>query len=524
MIPLKTQLQRYPILFIWPAILLILSSCNNFKRNKSHAAVPLSNIKSGKALAAVYCQSCHQLPDPSSLDAKSWANGVLPNMGPYLGIFNLGFQEYPSSRNDRFLDKGFYPSHPLLNNTEWQHIIDYYTATSPDTLPAQSRTKNISLDIPGFKIVVPPDDENPAVTFITVDTSSAQHQLLLYDISRKSLLSYNSKLQKEDTIVFKTPVVAASFKKEALAFCNIGEINPNNGRSGKLQSFFQDENGHLHPDSLLVIDSLARPVDFQAADLNGDGRTDYLVSEFGHLKGELAWFEDTGEHRFKKHILRNLPGAGTTVINDYNHDGQPDIWALFAQADEGIFLFTNKGHGLFETQRLLSFPPMQGSTGIELDDFNKDGFPDILYTCGDNADFSSVLKPYHGVYIFLNDGKNKFTENYFFPVHGCFKAIARDFDRDGDLDIAAISFFADDPRQPEEGFVYLKNEGQLRFNPFSFPQSRAGKWLTMNEGDLDRDGKIDIVLGNFSAPVKSKHTFGSNNKGPEFIFLKNISQ
>ena len=29
-----------------------------------------------------------------------------------------------------------------------------------------------------------------------------------------------------------------------------------------------------------------------------------------------------------------------------------------------------------------------GSSYFELDDFNGDGFKDILYTCGDNADYT----------------------------------------------------------------------------------------------------------------------------------------
>ena len=98
--------------------------------------VPLSSIKKGEVLALKYCQSCHLFPDPSLLDTKSWENGVLPNMGPRLGIFNYGFKTYPSFKNDRNLAPNFYPAQPLLSSDEWQNIIDYYTAISPDSLTA----------------------------------------------------------------------------------------------------------------------------------------------------------------------------------------------------------------------------------------------------------------------------------------------------------------------------------------------------------------------------------------------------
>jgi hypothetical protein len=152
---------------------------------------------------------------------------------------------------------------------------------------------------------------------------------------------------------------------------------------------------------------------------------------------------------------------------------------------------------------------------------NHDGFKDIIYTCGDNADYSTGLKSYHGVYIYLNDGKNNFTEKFFFPINGCYKAVARDFDNDGDLDIATISFFADYEHQPEEGFVYLENQGNLDFKPYSLPATKNGRWLTMDVADYDHDGKPDIILGNFSLLSTFQQIKTNWKEGPAFMILKN---
>jgi hypothetical protein len=318
--------------------------------------------------------------------------------------------------------------------------------------------------------------------------------------------------------------VDIDYNKNNLLACDIGILNPNNGKFGKVELINRDNAGHFQKDSTAFIDSLQRPVQVIPVDLNKDGKMDYIICEFGYLTGALSWMENLGNNNFKKHIIRDVPGAIKVYIQDYNGDGLPDIWALFAQGNEGVFLFTNKGNGNFDQQQVLKFPPAYGSSYFELDDFNKDGYPDIVYTCGDNADYSPVLKPYHGVYIFMNDGTNHFTQKFFFPINGCYKAIARDYDGDGDLDIATISFFADYARQPEESFVYLKNTGDFKFQPYSIQSAGIGRWLTMDAGDLDGDGKIDLILGNFSiGPVMMKHTMDWK-KSPPFIILRNTGK
>src|SRR5205085_9143962 len=77
-------------------IVAFLFSCNDFQKNNSHQQTPDASIVEGKKLAATYCTSCHQLPDPPMLDAKSWERGVLRQMEPRLGIFYFGYRRHPS--------------------------------------------------------------------------------------------------------------------------------------------------------------------------------------------------------------------------------------------------------------------------------------------------------------------------------------------------------------------------------------------------------------------------------------------
>ncbi len=507
------------------ALFISLISCTHFEKNKSHQSVSNSSIAKGQKLAITYCQSCHLLPDPSLLDAKNWEQGVLPAMGPRLGIFDYGLSHYPSSKNDPNIDKSFYPAKPLLTNEEWQNIIDYYTALSPDTLPPQQRKYAIEKSDSLFTVEKPSFTTGmPTTCFVRIDTVPASAQVIISDVITKKVFRFNNQLRVQDSIQTTSPVVDIERHKEDMMVCNIGVMNPNDGKYGSAIRVVMNEKGAMKEDSSLRFGKLARPVQVNSADFNGDGKTDYLVCEFGNLVGALSWMENMGNNTFEHHVLRAVPGAIKAYIKDVNHDGLPDIWVLFAQGDEGIFLFTNKGNGKFDQEEVLRFPSIWGSSYFEFADFNHDGNPDILYTCGDNADYSAVLKPYHGVYVFMNDGKNHFKQEYFFPMYGCFKAVARDFDGDGDLDIAAIAFFGDYTNHPEETFVYLDNTGKMDFKPHIVKGTDAGRWLTMDANDIDGDGKPDIVLGNFSIAPLSVKPAANWKSAPSFIVLKNIMQ
>jgi hypothetical protein len=503
---------------------LLFYSCKTYHRNKTFKDVPLASIKRGEALAEKYCQSCHMLPDPSLLDAKTWEKGALPYMGPNLGLFEFGFDQYPSMRGDRYLDKTYYPSKPMVQLDEWQSIMDYYTATSPDSLPAQHRDKKIKIGLPLFNASEVHLQDGPAITYIGIDTTTNAHKLIAFDHGTGTLMSFDANAKLIDSISMKGAVADVVYNDNKLLLCNMMYLVPTNMKLGKLQKVLVTDSNHFQLDTVPILDSLARPVRIEYADFNQDGKQDLLVGEFGFLRGGLNWYENLGDGKYLRHPIRSLPGVLKMYVNDYNNDGLPDIWALFSQGEEGIFLFTNKGHGQFEEREVLRFPSVNGSSNFELDDFNKDGFPDILYTCGDNADYSRVLKPYHGVYIYINDGRNNFDKKYFFPINGCYKAIGRDFDGDGDLDIACISFFADYLTQPEEGFVYLENKGNLDFDPFSIPEAVKGRWLTMEAGDLDGDGKPDLVLGNFTLGFTNIKGGFDWKKGPSILILKNLGK
>ena len=163
-----------------------------------------------------------------------------------------------------------------------------------------------------------------------------------------------------------------------------------------------------------------------------------------------------------------------------------------------------------------------GSSYFSLFDFDKDGKQDILYTAGDNADYSPILKPYHGIYIFSQKENFAFEQTEFLALPGAYKAIADDFDLDGDIDIAAISFFPDYHASKVTDFaLFIKSQNEFSMQGLDLHQN--GRWITMDSGDPDQDGDSDLILGSLAFEVPQHPNLVNQwvKNGLPFLLLKN---
>jgi hypothetical protein len=478
----------------------------------------------GEKLAKTYCVSCHILPLPSLLNKETWLSGVFPEMGPRLGIRSYFGLIYPV-QIDSSIPERYYPSSPAMTQEAWSKIVSYYYNEAPDSLERNYLPVSIQLDRFEAKTPDYPTGSPPETSYVKIDPGN--HALYVANGIDLKLRSFDQHLKPVGEVQTPNVMVDIAFhdlSKPGLRSATVltmGALTPLDVTHGSMQSVTIDEKFKITISSKMLADSLPRPVSFEQADMNKDGRPDFVVCGFGNFAGSLFWLKNTGEGHFEKIVLRNQPGSTQAKVDDFNNDGRLDILALMAQGDEGIFLYEQLADGGFHEKNLLRFSPVAGSISIDLADFNQDGYPDIIYTSGDNADFSKILKPYHGVYIYLNDGHWNFKQAFFFAINGCFKALARDYDLDGDIDIATISYFPDFIRRPEESFVYLQNEGHYNFKAFSFPQHAIGRWLTLDAGDLDGDGDLDLVLGNLSIGPANTHSHANWEIGPAFVLLEN---
>ena len=495
-------------------VLAVLNSCSN---NTNTTGVSTEDIAAGGVLAHKYCVSCHQFPEPSLIDKESWIKGVLPGMSKQFRL-----EEY----------NGVYISNPqsTISLNDWQAIVAYYKNAAPQMLsipkPASVTDWAIfSLQRPG-KVSRKPIDA-AATSLLAFNRIDGQ---LYSGDTHNRFYKWSTDLTSKLVTTLESPVTGAIFmptpgSSNTAVITTIGVIYPSDLMRGKVTSLNLDKNAPLK--TVAITDSLPRSVATVAADFNKDGLMDYVTCGFGHDHGGLYLMTQQPNHQFKKEIVRGVPGGEQLITGDFNNDGWTDVMCLFAQADEGIWMFLNDHKGGFTSRNLLHFPPIYGSSSFQLVDFNHDGKPDILYTCGDNSDYSKVLKPYHGVYIFTNQGDWKFKQTYFYHIDGSTKAIAADFDHDGDLDIATIAFFADFKYHPTQGFIYLEQTKPGKFLAHEIPVNNYGRWLTMEVADLYHNGNLDVILGNFSVDgrglINQKDLKPTWDRFEPIIVLKNNS-
>lgn len=455
----------------------ITYSCNN-ETGKA--------VSEGEKLARTHCIACHAFPDPALLDKNTWATGVLPKMAEIIQV------EDPNHPVDTTVT-GEKPE-KLFSYKTWQKIVEYYTSAAPDKLP--ERKDSLAPIQVGLKHFTDFSFygrfASPVTTLVHIDTTA--HQIFFGDGNAGKVFVADASFNVVDSFV-TSPGATDIHPGKVTTVVSIASITPSDAPMGKLEIV---KNGAA---PVTVIGNLRRPVEATYADLNNDGREDIIMSEFGFRQGALSWFENNGNGNYEKHILKDLPGAIRTEVYDFNKDGKPDIIALMAQADEAVFIFYNEGNGKFREDKVLQFPPVYGSNSLQLFDFNGDGFMDIMTTNGDNADYSVILKPYHGIRIFYNDGHNQFEQKYFLPVNGAQKAIPADFDNDGDIDIVSIAFGPDYDKLPQESFIYWENNGNNTYKRYTFNGFADGRWITMDAADMDGDGDKDIIIGSALIPV-----------------------
>jgi enediyne biosynthesis protein E4 len=212
--------------------------------------------------------------------------------------------------------------------------------------------------------------------------------------------------------------------------------------------------------------------------------------------------------------ISKVEGRGMGVaFADYDHDGWPDVFV--ANDNSPNLLFHNIEGKRFEEVGLQAGVAYNeegnalAGMGVDFRDVNNDGLPDIWHTAIENETFPLYLN--NGKGAFLNAGQQSRLANLTRPMSGWSNGIV-DLDNDGWNDlVVARSNVLDNIDQISRHFHYAEPDSVFRNlgnGQFADVSATAGADFTrlaphrgLAYGDLDNDGRVDLVVTALGGPV-----------------------
>ncbi|AQG78199.1 hypothetical protein AWR27_01860 [Spirosoma montaniterrae] len=437
-------------------------------------------------------------------------------MGLYLGIVPSAPTLAEQSLLFDLSAAGRLPAKPALSQQQWQELCAYFDENAPDALTHTPNQMPVSpLFAAGASIRLA--DSAPAVTCIRWDAH--RRCIWLADNAQRKIWLLDPQGHRLDSLAAPLPVSDICPTPSEVVVTVLGSLLPTEQKNGGAYRYRQTAKGWQMIGS---SEALHRPVRSLRLSQNQLSQQRYLTAEFGFLTGQLA----LRDANFRvQHTLTNVSGSVGVAEADYTGDGLPDLLGLFGQGDEQLRLFEQRPGGRYREKILLRLPPVYGSTSFVSTDFDGDGRLDIAYTCGDNADYSPVPKPYHGLYLYRQQPNGSLVQKRFFANDGAYKTLPADVDHDGDTDLLTIAFFADYKRRPQQSVCYYENKGNFTFSVSSIDCHRRGRWIDADVGDVDGDGDPDVLLANCSVAGTPATPYTSRwQQSGHFTILKNLSK
>lgn len=236
------------------------------------------------------------------------------------------------------------------------------------------------------------------------------------------------------------------------------------------------------------------------ADVNGDGKKDIYIGGSKAQAGKLYLQTATGFSEKQDLVLQSYAFNDANVVRffDADQDGDADLFVggggNFESATSNIYqhlLFLNDGKANF-TLQAGSFPLTGTNAGVAVPmDYDNDGDLD-LFSGSRSQPQNYGIAP--NSFIFQNDGKAHFTNVTaqvapFLNAYGMVTdANWSDLNGDGRAELTITGEWMATKTYSFTNGKFTTVENGL--------ESYKGWWQTMQAVDLDKDGDLDLIIGN----------------------------
>jgi len=243
------------------------------------------------------------------------------------------------------------------------------------------------------------------------------------------------------------------------------------------------------------------------ADINGDALDDVFVGAATGFEAKVFFQTSSGDFKLSNNNIFEKDKVYEdidAVFFDVDNDGDKDLYVVsggneFEKGDVNYKdrLYINNGKGIF-TKSNNNLPNISGSVVLPFD-FDKDGDID-LFVGGRHVPHqyplpatSKLLENIKGKLVDVTDQKASQLNK----IGMVTDALWSDYDADGDADLILVGEWM--------SITIFSNEGGI-FKRKNIPslEKTKGWWFSIDQGDFDKDGDIDFVVGNLGLNYKYK--------------------
>lgn len=453
------------------------------ERDSSTAATPLA--RATVARIETFCGDCHAMPDPQTFPRSRWEEEVEQGFNFYIESGRSDLAEPTRSDTLRYFR---------------EQAPEAIVIPSPPSLPSKHTFRKSDL--------VAADRMETCIAHLIWDARTGQ--LLTSDMRSGEVARYDAAdgwksrvLGRVNNSCRVTPCDWNEDGHEDYLVADIGSFSVGDHHNGRLQLWLAESAGGYR--TLDLASGLARLVEAQPIDYDGDGDTDVLLAEFGwRVTGAMKLLRNPGGRDAEKamtvEVLDPRHGVLGVQVADLNDDGRQDYVVAYGQEFETLEVYYNRAPGQYEQTIALELPdPSYNASSFTLADIDADGRIDLLQTNGDTMD-AFLPKPYHGVRWLRNLGDEKWETRELGLLVGALQACAADFDGDGDLDIAAAGMLPparESSGQSIDSLVWWEQEPGLKFTRHALEQYGPSH-AACTAGDVNSDGLPDLIVGQWS--------------------------
>lgn len=254
------------------------------------------------------------------------------------------------------------------------------------------------------------------------------------------------------------------------------------GYHSKIGIFYQNNNHTFNP--MLILETSNLVVSVKSGDLNNDSITDFAVSYDNTNFFSIYHQLEPGVFTSQNYPKPNFMTYKELEIGDVNNDGKNDIVAVSSNPNN-VYTYLQNEQNSFET---YSWVASENLSGIGIGDLNLDGSQDIVFSKYGNAPNSKI-----GI-LYANNLPEIYQPTIELPAYDIPEPVTiSDLNNDGKNEIICahggwmkVSIFE------QNNSVY--NSYSLHNIPYASSYNNQG----MDVGDINNDGKKDIVLADYN--------------------------